>query len=403
MRSDTARPFVGSVVQVRFAPKCRLRWLVTRTLPVVALLVGCGSSVGESVSGERRPAAASVAPTSGGAAGSGSGLTPSTLREAAVGAERWIGAALTSVHLGEVDYATVAAREFNYLTPENEMKWSLTEANPNEFTFARADALVAFAEEHQMRVKGHCLVWHNQLPAWVSALGTADEVRQAMTNHIQQVTGHFKGKLAAWDVVNEAIDDGTGNALRNSVFYQQLGETFIDEAFRIARAADPSALLFYNDYGTEGLGGKSDAVYALVKRMVSAGVPIDGVGLQMHIGGTGYPSAAEIAANIMRLGNLGLLVNISELDVNLCGIAGTQTDKFELQRQRYHEVIAACVAAPKCHAITLWGVTDKYSWLNRFAACANPELDGNPWPLPWDDSYVTKPAWAGMIDALRGR
>ncbi len=323
-----------------------------------------------------------------------------TLRKAAEKSGRWIGAALGTYHLGDATYSAVAATEFNYLTPENEMKWIVTERAPSEFDFVGGDALVAFAEEHQMRVKGHCLVWYSQLPNWVKALETADEVRLAMTRHIQQVAGHFRGKIAAWDVVNEAIDDGNANALRDNVFLQYLGEGYIDEAFHLARAADPGALLFYNDYSIEGLGGKSDAAYALVKRLVESGVPIDGVGLQMHIG-VGYPSAADIESNIRRLGDLGLLVNISEFDVNLCDYPGDQSAKFEVQRQRYHDVVAACLAVPKCQAITLWGVTDKYSWLNRFMPCSSP--DEAPWGLPWDDSYVRKPAWMGIADALLGR
>lgn len=323
-----------------------------------------------------------------------------TLRKAAERSGRWIGAALGTYHFEDATYGAVAAAEFNYLTPENEMKWSVTEPAPSEFDFVGGDALVAFAEEHQMRVKGHCLVWYSQLPNWVKALETADEVRLAMSHHIQQVAGHFRGKIAAWDVVNEAIDDGNGNALRDDVFFRQLGEGYIGEAFRLARAADPNALLFYNDYSIEGLGGKSDAAYALVKRLVESGAPIDGVGLQMHIG-VEYPSAADIETNIRRLGELGLWVNISELDVNLCDLPGDPSTKFEVQRQRYHDVVAACLTVPRCHAITLWGVTDKYSWLNRFMPCNSP--DQSPWGLPWDDSYVRKPAWSGIVDALLGR
>lgn len=323
-----------------------------------------------------------------------------TLRMVAEKSGRWIGAAIGTYHFEDATYGEIAATEFNYLTPENETKWSFTEPAPSEFTFAGGDALVAFAEQHQMRVKGHCLVWYSQLPNWVKELETADDVRLAMTRHIQQVAGHFRGKIAAWDVVNEAIDDGNGNALRDNVFLQQLGEGYIDEAFRLARAADPDALLFYNDYSIEGLGGKSDAAYALVKRLVESGVPIDGVGLQMHVG-VGYPSAADIESNIRRLGELGLWVNISELDVNLCDVPGDQTTKFEVQRQRYREIVAACLAVPKCHAITLWGVTDKYSWLNRFMPCGDAAQ--SPWGLPWDDSYARKPAWSGIAEALLGR
>ncbi|HEY5957585.1 MAG TPA: endo-1,4-beta-xylanase, partial [Polyangiaceae bacterium] len=305
-----------------------------------------------------------------------------TLRDAADTGHVWIGAALSASHIDDTSYLSVAGSEFNYLTPENEMKWTSTEANQNQFNFAGGDTLVSFAQSHQMRVKGHTLVWHSQLPTWVSTLSTADAVRQAMTTHIQTVAGHFKGKLAAWDVVNEAIDDATGNPLRDSIFHQKLGDTYIDEAFVLAHQADPSALLFYNDYGIEGMGSKANAAYALVKRLRESGVPIDGVGLQMHIRATGSPTAADIIANMKRIGQLGLLVNISELDVNLCAVTGDQAAKFAVQEQRYREVVAACVAEPMCHAVTLWGVADKYSWLNNFAPCTKADETGSPWALP---------------------
>jgi endo-1,4-beta-xylanase len=364
------------------------------------------------VAGTTATAGSSGAPT-GGIAGarsvggrSGSGVAGAastfTLRDAAAVRQLWIGAAMASYISNDAAYFSVAASEFNYLTPENEMKWTATEPTPNGFTFTGADKLVTFAQEHQMQVKGHTLVWHSQLPVWVQSLTTADEVRQAMTNHIQTVAGHFRGKLLAWDVVNEAIDDASGNPLRASVFQQKLGNTYIDEAFSLAHQADPTALLFYNDYGIEGMSNKANAAYALVKRLKSAGVPIDGVGLQMHIGGTGSPTAADVIANMKRIAQLGLLVNISELDVNLCAIAGDQTTKFTVQQQRYYEIVAACVAEPMCHGITLWGVSDKYSWLNSVAACTKTGQTGSPWPLLWDTAYVKKPAWAGIMNALLG-
>lgn len=335
-----------------------------------------------------------------GTAGSGNILT---LRQAAATTNLWFGAALGANLLKETNYSALAAREFDYLTPENELKWDATEATPNGFNFAGGDALVAFAQANQMRVKGHTLVWHSQLPAWVKSLGTTDEVRLAMSRHIQTVVGHFKGKIAAWDVVNEAIDDGNGNALRDSIFRQKLGSKFIDEAFRAARSADPDALLFYNDYGIDGLSNKSNAAYALVKQLLNAGVPIDGVGLQMHIRGTGSPAVADVVANMRRIAALGLWVNISEMDVNLCAVAGDQAQKFAVEKQRYREIVAACVAEPMCHGVTLWGMTDKYSWLNAQSPCVNIGETGKPWGLPWDETYAKKPAWSGILDGLLGR
>lgn len=361
---------------------------------------GIGTSGGRStvaLGGARIVARSVVDAPMSGVAGAQSLIT---LKDAAAVRHLWIGAALASHMADDADYYSVAASEFNYLTPENEMKWSVTEPSPNTFNFAGGDQLVAFAQAHQMRVKGHTLVWHSQLPSWVQALSTADEVRRAMTNHIQTVAGRYQGKLAAWDVVNEAIDDNFGNPLRASVFQKRLGDTYIDEAFRIAHQADPNALLFYNDYGIEGMGSKANAAYELVKRLKASGVPIDGVGLQMHIGGTGSPTTVDVIANMKRIAQLGLLVNISEMDVSLCSTTGDESTKFAVQEQRYREIVAACVAEPMCHAITLWGITDKYSWLNTAFPCASES--SSPWALPWDDSYVRKPAWNGIMSALLG-
>lgn len=367
-----------------------------------ALLTGGTSSTGGaagSLMAVRVTARTVVDKLTFGIAGASSFLT---LRDAAAARQLWIGAALNGNVNSDKVYASLAASEFDYLTPENEMKWTSTEPLPNTFNFVGGDQLVAFAQMHKMRVKGHTLVWHAQLPDWVESLSTADEVRQALTNHIQNVVGHYKGKVAAWDVVNEAIDNTLGNPLRASVFQQRLGSTYIDEAFRLAHEVDPTALLFYNDYGIEGMSSKADAAYELVKRLKTSGVPIHGVGLQMHIGGTGSPTAAEVIANMRRIAGLGLLVNISEMDVNLCSTPGDQATKFAVQGQRYREIVAACVAEPMCHAVTLWGITDKYSWLNSAFPCTNSADSSSPWALPWDSDYARKPAWEGIMSALLG-
>jgi endo-1,4-beta-xylanase len=325
-----------------------------------------------------------------------------SLRVAAEQAGKYIATALTPTHFSEAAYMTTAAREFDGVTPENEMKWSATEPNQGQFSFGGGDSVVTFAQQNGMKVKGHTLVWHSQLPAWVTALTGADAVRAAMTNHITTVATHYKGKVFAWDVVNEAIDDANGNAIRNDVFNQNLGTGYIAEAFTIAHQADPDALLFYNDFGTEGIGGKADAAYNLVKGLVAQGVPISGIGLQMHVQGTGSPSAADIATNMHRLAALGLMVNVSEMDVDVCGVSGAQTAKFAAESTRMHDIVAACMSEPRCIGVTLWGVTDKFSWLNSFSPCATGQT-GSPWGLVFDDGYQRKPAWKGIVDAFGRR
>jgi endo-1,4-beta-xylanase len=286
------------------------------------------------------------------------------------------------------------------------MKWDQIEATRGTFTFGPADQIVTFAMQNGLKIKGHTLVWHKQLPTWVTSLTTAADVRKAMVDHINGVIGHFKGKVTVWDVVNEAyITDGkTGDGnprLRDSVFSTVIGPTFIDEAFMAARAADKDALLVYNEFASEGLSDKSTAVYNMVKDMKMRGIPIDGVGLQMHIGYNTNPTAADVATNMQRLADLGLKVFISEMDVNSCaGYSDAQ------EKAQYHDMVATCVAQPACAAVTVWGITDKYTWLdinnnaNSAAGCATGVL---PSALLWDTNYVKKSSYTGAMDALQGR
>jgi endo-1,4-beta-xylanase len=318
----------------------------------------------------------------------------SPLRDAASGAGKWVGTAVQSGYLADDSlYAGAVARHFNYLTAEWEMKMDPIERDLGHYDFSGADAIVAFAEANGMRVKGHALVWHGATPSWVGGL-TSAEARSAVEAYVQTVVGRYRGKIAAWDVVNEAVaDDGSG--LRDTVFLEKLGPDYIAEAFRLAREADPKALLFYNDYGGEGLGAKSERIYELVKGLRGSGVPIDGVGLQMHVEANGYPSVGDLVSNIQRLAALGLLVNISEMDVRIRNLGGSLEAQLEAQRTRYHEIVAACVAVPRCEAVTFWGFTDRYSWIDATFGADDPLL--------FDDSYHAKPAFFGVEDAFLGR
>jgi endo-1,4-beta-xylanase len=306
-----------------------------------------------------------------------------------------IGAALATTHLAEAPYAN-AAKEFNYATAEDEMKWATTEPSRDQFVFGPGDEVVDFALANGMKVKGHTLVWYNQLPSWVSAISDADELRSVMVNHIQKVMEHYRGKVIAWDVVNEAWDPGDPTALRDSVFTRVLGRAYIEEAFLAARAADPDAKLYYNDYATDGLSVKANSVYEMVKDLKARDIPIDGVGLQMHWRSVGSTlTKAEVIENMTRLGALGLEVVISEMDVQLCN-GGTLDD----QKVRFYDMVGACLAVPACKAVTFWGITDKYSWLNNLdLGCTGSE---KPRGLLWDDDYVKKSAYTGVMDALRG-
>ena len=339
--------------------------------------------------------------------------SPQTLRQAALASHRLIGTAIRANKLTNATY-TATAREFNYLTPENEMKWDALERNPGQFTFQNADRIVQFAQANYIQVKGHTLVWHSQIPQWVRALTTRDEALAALERHISEVVGHFKGKVHAWDVVNEAFTDGNAPRLRgsdpndvnsannangnngpDSPFRRLIGVDHIDRAFTLAHAADPDAVLFYNDFNTEGTSAKANAVFTMVQGMRQRGVPIDGVGLQMHINSTvdGQRSADQIRQNMKRLTDLGLQVVYSELDVSLCGTADIATRRTQ-QKQRLSDVTKVCMDNPLCTAMTFWGMADSDSW--RDSACNG----GRSEPLLFDTAYQHKDDYNGVFAAI---
>ncbi|CAG2181624.1 unnamed protein product, partial [Oppiella nova] len=194
--------------------------------------------------------------------------------------EKYIGTAATSNALGDQKYLEVLGQEFNAMSPENEMKWGFLETSKGNYQWGNADKLVALAEQHNMKFRGHTFLWHNRIPEYAMALdGKKSELEKVVKDHINTVAGHFKGKIYAWDVVNEVLnEDGSGNKLRNSLFSRTLGSGFVEEAFHTAHAADPNAKLYINDYGIEAKNKKSDALYELVKEWKAKGVPVHGVG-----------------------------------------------------------------------------------------------------------------------------
>jgi endo-1,4-beta-xylanase len=305
-----------------------------------------------------------------------------------------IGAAVAESPLRNEDlYAETIAREFNMLTPENAMKFGPLHPDPDRYNFDAADTIVNFAEEHSMQVRGHTLVWHSQLSPWLTEGNwTRDELTQILREHITTVVGHYQGRVVAWDVVNEAIaDDGS---LRETIWLRGIGPEYIDMAFRWAHEADPDARLFYNDYNGEGLSPKSDAIYALVRDLLQRGVPIHGVGLQMHVSVDWSPDPQDVAANMERLSALGLEVHITEMDVRIQDLA-TEEDLAK-QALIYRDMLRVCLSVQNCEAFVLWGATDRHSWIPQFF----PGWDS---ALIFDKSYRPKPAYNALIDELAGR
>ncbi len=329
-------------------------------------------------------------------ASSGRDATPpaaDTLRGAAVAHHLLVGTAVDGRALaGESDYADVLAREYNAVTAENVMKWGLIHPERDRYDFAAADALVGFAEQHNMTVRGHTLAWHSQNPTWLDQGSfTRDEAVGILHDHIATVVGRYRGRVTQWDVINEAVaDDGT---LRNNVWLRTIGPNYLDLAFQFAHAADPDAQLYYNDYFIESQGPKQNAVFALVTGLRARGVPIDGVGFQTHIVSVeAAPSEAALAASLARLGDAGFAVAITELDVGLA----LPADQGQLQRQAavYRSALAACLATPRCDTFVTWGFTDRHSWIPG-------HTPGRGAALPFDAQLRPKPAYEALIAELR--
>jgi len=287
----------------------------------------------------------------------------STLGGMAASTGRYFGTAVAAGKLSNSTYVSILDREFNMITPENEMKWTSTEPSRGNFNFTAADQIVNHALAHGQRMRGHTTVWHNQLPSWVSSITDANTLRSVMDNHITTEMTHFKGKIYAWDVVNEAFADGSTQH-RSSVFQNVLGNSFIEQAFRTARAADPGAKLCYNDYNIEDWNAaKTQGVYSMVKDFRSRGVPIDCVGLQSHFGSGGPPSTFQ--TTISNFAALGVDVQLTELDIAQAGATA------------YTNTVKACLNVSRCTGITVWGIRDSDSWRTG----ENPLLfdsNGNP-------------------------
>jgi GH35 family endo-1,4-beta-xylanase len=316
-----------------------------------------------------------------------------SLRAAAEAKGLLIGSVTDNMTLNDPRFADILTREFDYVTPDG-MAWS----SIDQSGYGPSDAVVKFASSHKMRVKGHPLIWHANVPSWIGQNTSPNALQGAIRLHIRGEVAHYRGKVYAWNVVNEAVES---DGLRKSIFLEKLGEDYIAEAFRLAHEADPNALLFYNDYDAEAAGGlqksKSDQVYELVRKLVNDGVPIHGVGLQMHLFAVEPPNPEDIAANIRRLAALGLKVSISEMEVRIKELPLAMSERLEMQRRIYHDVIAACMREKAFTDITFWGFTDAHAWANE------PGNSGPDWPLLFDENYQPKPAYWGVMDALMER
>ncbi|MEV4752868.1 endo-1,4-beta-xylanase [Streptosporangium sp. NPDC049248] len=269
-----------------------------------------------------------------------------TLGAAAAQSGRYFGAAIAAGRLGDSTYVNILNREFNSVTAENEMKWDATEPSRGSFNYTNGDRIANHAIARGMKIRGHALLWHAQMPGWAQSL-SGSTLRSAAINHVTQVATHYRGKIHSWDVVNEAFADGTSGGRRDSSL-QRTGNDWIEAAFRAARAADPGAKLCYNDYNTDGINAKSTGIYNMVRDFKSRGVPIDCVGFQSHLTNS---VPGDYQANLQRFADLGVDVQITELD-----ISGSN------QANVYATVTRACLNVARCTGITVWGIRDSDSW-----------------------------------------
>lgn len=341
------------------------------------------------------------------------GGADSTLRQLAEARGRFVGSILNSnwFNYGLGDdaqvYENIHKSQFNIVVSENEMKFDATEPARNSFNFKNGDKLLAYAAKNGMQVRGHALAWHSQVPQWVPDLaakvekegGSAkDTLLAVLKNHIENVVGHYKGKVREWDVVNEAIADGTPAAWRDgatSVWYKYIGREFIDSAFVWAHQVDPDARLYYNDYSLEwgiGAGAKGRfAVDSVAKRLKAAGIYITGIGTQTHISDYHVTTPPNVKALAQALEAEGLTLQITELDIGFDKKTATQAD-FEAQGSLYRQFMDVFLEAPNMEAFVVWGFSDKYSWLADLY-----KYNG----LVFDSSFTKKPAYDSLVASLK--
>jgi endo-1,4-beta-xylanase len=299
------------------------------------------------------------------------------------------GATIEDFETTDADYTTTLLREFNSVTPENALKMYTIQPTRGGWQWGPADTVVDFALDNGLEFRSHVLVWSQDqyTPAWVRAISDPVELREVLDEYVTEVLQRYGDRLGRWDVVNEPLATfGTGNS--ESVFWT-LGQEWIGDVFRLARTLAPDAELWINEYGTDWVPGKHEAFLALVRSLVEAGVPIDGVGIQTHRIPNLRLDRATFERQLRDFTALGLEVAITELDVP---VPPLDPQALTWQATEYRTAVAACLAVVGCNEVTTWGVTDRYTWLDSLGLFDMPTR-----PLLFDDDYRPKPAY----DAVR--
>lgn len=292
----------------------------------------------------------------------------------------------------------IILREYDNITSEYEMKMDQMYPSKGTYDFTAVDKIVKYATDNNLNLHGHALIWHNAVPDWVKNFtGTNAEFEAIVKEYITTVVTRYKGKVKSWDVVNEAVDDGNGNPLRNSIFKQKLGDDYIKKCYQWARAADPACKLFYNDYNFASSATKRTAIFKIADDLKKDNL-IDGLGAQMHISYKG-PAASEIQAVVDGTVSRNLLMHFSELDIQAnpdTDITSLTPERALQQKNKYKEVVKIFNAIPAAnqYALTVWGMRDSESWLLDFWG----HID---WPLMYNDDYSVKKAHTGFLEGLK--
>lgn len=304
-----------------------------------------------------------------------------------------IGAAVRGDLLAAPGYATTLARHFGVAVAENEMKQAALQPTPGHYDFTAADALVNAMRAQGKQVHGHALIYGEHLPRRFvrpRTRWTRESLTAWMRDYVHTVVRHFAGRVASWDVVNEAFEvDGS---MAENIFHRVIGPDYVALAFRFAREADPDVILLYNDQGIETVNRRSEAVVRMFSALRGDGVPIDGIGSQTHV--SAHPGIAPTATAMLpaleRFAAAGAQIYISELDATTREVAGSVADRHAAQAAVYAEVAAACQLIVACRRLTVWGVADQHSWKGA-----------DQLALPFDSAYSPKPAWTALTSVLR--
>jgi endo-1,4-beta-xylanase len=311
------------------------------------------------------------------------------LKDILAGHHKYIGVAVSRAHIDCAgDYFDLIKREFNAVGAENCFKFCFIQPEPGCFQFEVMDHFVNRAAECGMRVRMHVMIWHQQLPAWLDT-GTFDRdaLLAIMKEHITTIMERYQGRIAEYDIVNEAWDETKGGCMRQSLWYRIIGPEYIDSAFCFARRADPQALLYYNDYDAEGMNAKSDSIFSMVQEMKQKGIPVDGIGFQCHFPCGKIPESME--QNIDRLDSLGLKVAFTEVDVALDS-AKCNPEGYYQQANDYRKLAALFLRKKTCETFMTWGLSDNESWIPNFYH--NTKGDA----LLFDRNYKPKPAYEAI-------